>query len=141
MNAPSIFNAMVKHNRLPSLKCNSHDEEDITSSFSRFQNINKNPHNLETLIFIYRSNKHGYFFVSEENLKILISAYNVLDKDQSGTLDHKDFEDRNPVLHNRYQLLWEEIRKRMDVNNSQDVSQDEFIAFFIVWTLETDQCR
>ena len=119
---------------------NQHNQ-DITVSFSRFPDINKNPYNLETLTFIYHSNGHGCFFVSQDNIQKMLNAFDQLDKDQNGLLDHKDFENRHPTLHHRYQQLWEEIRKRMYINNDGNISKDEFIAFFIVLTLETDQCR
>jgi len=134
-----IFEQM--YNMKTNSNINQHINQDITVSFSRFPDINKNPYNLETLTFIYHSNQHGYFFVSQDNIQKMLNAFDSLDKDQNGTLDHKDFEDRNPILYHRYQQLWEEIRKRMDINNDGNISKDEFIAFFIVLTLETDQCR
>ena len=121
---------------------NQHINQDITVSFSRFPDINKNPYNLETLTFIYHSSITGNnFFVSQDNMQKMSNAFDSLDKDQNGTLDHQDFQDRNPTLHHRYQQLWIEIQKRMDINTDGNISKFEFLAFFIVLTLETDQCR
>ena len=143
MNAPTIFNNMLlqNRNRLPSASLNTAVDEDITAAFSRFQDIHKNPYNLETLIFIYKSNQHGNFFVVQENINEIKKAFNALDRDGNGFLNQKDFEDKNPLIHSKFQQLWFEIQKRMDVNLDHNIAQDEFYAFFIAWTLETEQCR